>query len=119
MRNIVEGQNQNTLLHSYQLGRSIVEEQNQNTLLHILPTGEKHRERTESEYTIAWAISWRETKWKDKIRIHYYTGYQLVRNIVEGQNRNTLLHRLSAGEKHSGRTESEYTIAQAINGSEA
>jgi hypothetical protein len=34
---------------------------------------------------------------------------------VKGQNQNTLLHRLSAEEKHSGRTESEYTITQAIN----
>ena len=71
-----------------------MEEQNQNTLLHILPTGEKHRERTVSEYTIAWAISWRETKWKDRIRIHYYTGYQQDRNIVEEQNQNTVFNML-------------------------
>jgi hypothetical protein len=29
---------------------------------------------------------------------------------VEVQNQNTLLHKLSAGEKLSGRTEPEYTI---------
>ena len=31
---------------------------------------------------------------------------------MEGQNHNTLLHRLSDGEKHSGRTELEYTVTQ-------
>jgi hypothetical protein len=34
---------------------------------------------------------------------------------VEGQNQITLLHRLSAGKKHNGSTELEYTITQAIN----
>jgi hypothetical protein len=34
---------------------------------------------------------------------------------VEGQNQNTLVHRLSAGEKHSGGRDSEYTIIQAIS----
>jgi hypothetical protein len=38
-----------------------------------------------------------------------------VRNIAEGQNQNTLLHRLSTAEKHSRRTESEYIITQVIN----
>ena len=32
------------------------------------------------------------------------------RHIVERQHQNTLLYRLSAGEKHSGMTGSEYTI---------
>ena len=149
----MEGQNQNTLLHrlsagekhrgrtepeytitqaiswrekqwkdsiiiyyntDYQQERNIVEGQNHNTLLHRLSDGEKHSGRTESEYTITQAISWRETQWKDIIRIHYYTSYQLVRNIAEGHNQNTLLHRLSTGDKYSGRTESEYIITQAI-----
>ena len=35
---------------------------------------------------------------------------------MEGQNQNKLLHRLSTGEKHSRRTESEYTITQLSAG---